>query len=584
MVICRERRRRPAYTIYDCFYHHDVSIWSSIVLCRSHRSDTMDFLTRFYTAYSRPLKISISISLALVILFAYILLIILFTNPQTLRIDSLLYVGEDPSSHTRFTPQVAIALLSAILTGATIALITRCVDESLWNHLTPSTASDRITAAESRNLALWSISAAARIRYIGIGGSWALRFCAVLLLAGVAVNPILVSGISQTVDSTFETTFQPRNRSFNDFSGFLDDVNTWYVSGTTRDLPGEAAFLTSLRSLNAPAADVCNTTLCRANARMAGFQANCTSDKIPNLDEIGLKPSSFKGLRRQIFCSPKRGYLDVCVDLESSDPATAAMFTNQRATDSDGDFTTIFGAYVFNWYLAPDELFIYTVDCHVRYGWVNVTQVGSNPPEVLRSSFQVVSKDELPRGAGYLSRIYGGDLLESSPWNFSGGAYGANGEKIVQYPIGAALLGWKETADGPTVAQRIERAWDMDNIFAFGRSIDRIDLSTTIETRVNKYVYNKLALFILIVPFLASILGIWDRWHVLSDELMLGYDPVRIVRCGPLFGVDPATTGEELDKMVVARYVQADMEGEQSYQFIASGVDFVGELRRPKHG
>ncbi|DAA75805.1 TPA_exp: Uncharacterized protein A8136_1527 [Trichophyton benhamiae CBS 112371] len=546
----------------------------------------MDFFTRFYTAYSRPVKVAISISLALVILFAYILLIVLFTSPQALHIDSLLYVGDNPASRTRFTPQVAVALLSAILTGATIALATRCVDESLWNHLTPSTAADRITAAESRNLALWSVSAVARIRYLFVGGSWALRLSAVLLLAGVAVNPILVSGISQTPDLTFETAFQPRNRSYNDFSGFLDDVNTWYASGTTRDLLGEAAFLTSLHSLNAPAAHVCNTPLCRANARMAGFQASCTSDEIPNPDRIGLKPSSFRNIRRQLFCSPKRSSRDrdVCVDLESSDPETAAMFTNQRATETDGDFTTVFGAYVYNWYTGQAERSIYTVDCRVRYGWVNVTQVGSNPPEVIRSSFQVVGQDELPRSAGYLPRIYGGDLLESSPWNFSGGAYGANGEKIVKYPIGVALLGWKETADGPTVAQRIERAWDMNNIFAFGRSIDRIDLSTTIETRVNKYVYNKLALFILIVPFLASIFGVWNRWHVLSDELMLGYDPVRIVRCGPLYGVDPSTTGEELDKMVVARYMQADMDGEQRYQFVASSVEFVAEPRTPKHG
>ncbi|EFQ96934.1 hypothetical protein MGYG_08859 [Nannizzia gypsea CBS 118893] len=544
----------------------------------------MDFFTRFYMAHSRPVKIAISISLVLVILFADINLLVLFINPRALRVDSLLYVGDDLSSRTRFTPQVVVALLSIILAAATVALVTRCVDEALWNHLTPSATVDRITAAESRNLALWSTSAAARIRYVFIGGSWALRICAVLLLAGAAVNPVLVSGISQTVDSTFETTFQPRDRNYNDFSGFLDDVNTWYASGTTRDLLGEAAFLTSLHSLNAPAAHVCNTSLCRANARMAGFQAICASDKIPNPDGIGLKPSSLKNARSQQFCSPKPGDRKVCVALESSDPETAAMFTNQRATESDGDFTTLFGAYVYNWYIAQEQRFIYTVDCTVRYGWVNVTQVGSNPPEVIRSSFQVVSKDELPRGAGYLSRIYGGDLLASSPWNFSGGAYGANGEKIVTHPIGVALLGWKETANGPKVARRIERAWDMNNIFAFGRSIDRIDLSTTIEKRVNKYVYNKLALFILIVPFLASILGIWNRWHVLSDELMLGYDPVRIVRCGPLYGVDPSTTGEELDKMVVARYIQSDMEGEQNYQFIAGGGDFVAELGRPKHG
>ncbi|EGD99338.1 hypothetical protein TESG_06693 [Trichophyton tonsurans CBS 112818] len=213
------------------------------------------------------------------------------------------------------------------------------------------------------------------------------------------------------------------------------------------------------------------------------------------------------------------------------------MFTNQRAAETDGDFTTIFGAYVYNWYTGQEDRSIYTVDCRVSYGWVSITQVGSNPPEVLRSSFEVVGKDELPRSAGYLP-----------------------------------------------FAQRIERAWYMDNIFAFGRSIDRIDLSTTIETRVNKYVYNKLALFILIVPFLASLLSVWNRWHLLSDELMLGYDPVRIVRCGPLYRVDPSTTAEELDKTVVARYRQADVYGEEGYQFVASSAEFVAEPRTPKHG
>ncbi|RJE26963.1 hypothetical protein PHISCL_00664 [Aspergillus sclerotialis] len=541
----------------------------------------MDFLARFYTAHSRPIKIILSLSLALVILFAYILLIILFTSPQSLRIDSLLYAPDNPLSRARLTPQVAVALLSAILTGATIALVTRCVDESLWYHLTPSTPKDRITAAESRNLALWSISAAARIRYIGIGGSWALKFCAVLLLAGVAVNPVLLSGISQIVDSTLETTFRPRNETVSEWSGFLDDVNTWYASGTTRDLLGEAAFLTSLRSLNAPAAHVCSTPRCSVNAKMAGYQATCTSSKIPNPDNMGLTSGAGKGgiIRRDLFCSAQAGDRKVCVDLVASNPAVAARFTNQDVSDLDGDFTTIFGAYAANWSLGTDDHPIYTVECRVRYGWVNITQVGSDPPKVLRSSFQVVGKDVLQPNVNYLGRIYGGDMLKSSPWNFTGGNYGANGEQIVVSPIGTALLGWKETVDGQTVAKRLERAWDMNNIFAFGRSTDRIDLAKTMETRVNKYVYNKMALFILLVPFLASVLGIWNRWHVLSDELMLGYDPVRIVKCGPLYGVAPSTTGEELDKMLVARYVQADMEGEESSQFIASGVDFVGGLR-----
>ncbi|KAG5208220.1 hypothetical protein GTR04_5997 [Trichophyton interdigitale] len=105
------------------------------------------------------------------------------------------------------------------------------------------------------------------------------------------------------------------------------------------------------------------------------------------------------------------------------------MFTNQRAAETDGDFTTIFGAYVYNWYTGQEDRSIYTVDCRVSYGWVSITQVESNPPEVLRSSFEVVGKDELPRSAGYLPCIYGG-------------AYGANGEKIVKYPIGTALVTW----------------------------------------------------------------------------------------------------------------------------------------------
>lgn len=47
----------------------------------------------------------------------------------------------------------------------------------------------------------------------------------------------------------------------------------------------------------------------------------------------------------------------------------------------------------------------------------------------------------------------------------------------------------------------------MNNIFAFGRSIDTVDLSKTMETRVNKYVYNEMVPFSLFVPSLASALA-----------------------------------------------------------------------------
>lgn len=58
------------------------------------------------------------------------------------------------------------------------------------------------------------------------------------------------------------------------------------------------------------------------------------------------------------------------------DPGTAAMFTNQRAAETDGDFTTIFGAYVYNWYTGQEDRSIYTVDCRVSYGWVSITNAG----------------------------------------------------------------------------------------------------------------------------------------------------------------------------------------------------------------
>jgi len=534
----------------------------------------MSALIRLYTTHSRSFKAAVSLFLLGLVLVASCLLVVVFTQPTLLHLDTLLYVAEGHSGRVRLTPAVAVAVLSAALTGATIALVTRCVDESLWCQLTPRDNKARLTVAESRNLAQWSISAAARVRYLVFGRSWALKLGGLLILGFVAVNPVLLSGISQKVDSTKVTTFRPKAADTGPWAGFLDDVNTWRASGRTRDLLGETAFLASLRSLNAPAADVCSDDLCTVNARMVGYQASCTSASQPNPNRMGRYPIGDQDLASQTFCSAQQP--DVCVDLQRGNPATAANFTNSMPAPADGYFTTIFGAYLHDWSNINTVDTIYTVDCEVRFGFVNITQTGSNPPAVLRSSFQVVPSDELERNVNFLGRIYGGDMASQSPWVFLGGNYGAGGEQIMEYPVGTALLGWRDTFDGPTVASRIEHAWDMNNVFAFGRSSNIVDMATTIETRRTLYVYRKLVLLVLLIPAMATVLGVWGRWRVSGDDVMMGYDPVRIAGCGPVYGIVPGTCQEDLDGMMVARYTQAGMDANGTemryYQFIAHGV------------
>ncbi|KAF3919110.1 hypothetical protein ABW21_db0206125 [Orbilia brochopaga] len=528
----------------------------------------MASLSALYARYSRSAKILVSLFLIAVIIAAYALIVLLFIRPQIFNLDSLIHPEQTTTPYTKVTPSVLIALFSAILTGSTTALVTRCVDESLWKQLTASDSRPvaKLSIAESRHLAEWSISTVARLRYLVSGDSWALRISGIFILVFAGVNPVLLSGISQTTSSSSVTTFQPSNYSLTDrgyWDGFLNDVNTWHSSGNVRDLLGESAFLASLNSLSPPTIPICEDELCRINAKMAGYQANCKSTTFYNLSYD--QPAPF-GASAVKLCSSYSG--DVCVTLLDSDPATSANFTNYKpANSSDGDFTIIIGAYENNWSDYPPENITYLVDCKVQYGWVNITQKGRNPPEVLRSSLQIVSRDELDTWLNYIGRIYAGDLYEASPWNFVGGNYGANGEKIVVHPVGVALLGWKNTTDGLTVAQRIERAWDTNNIFALGRSLHAADISTTVETRTTLYVYNRMILLILLVPLFATVLGIWGRWHVQGDELMPGYDPVKIATYGPVYGIPPGLNDRAVDKLKVARYSR----GGSHYQFIATG-------------
>ncbi|KAF3935248.1 hypothetical protein ABW19_dt0202693 [Dactylella cylindrospora] len=526
----------------------------------------MATLSHLLSVYSREIKLLVILALSILILASYGVIIILFLRPSVFGLNSLIRPGQIALPYTTFTPAVFVALLSAILTGSTVTLVTRCVDDSLWRLLTPRDRKARLTIAETRNLAQWSISTAARCYYIFLGDSWALKFSGICIISFAVVNPILLSGISQTTLVSKKTTFQPRTSPYL-WDGFLDNANTWYSSGTVRDLRGETAFLVSLNALNAPAATVCPDDLCSVNARMAGYQAECESSTI---NKLVYKPVS-GGYSEATLCS---SYSDeVCVRLIDGDPNIDASFTNLNASTARyGDFTTIFGAYKYNWASARTTI-TYLINCKVYYGWVNLTQTGQNPPEVVRSSFKIGKSDELVPFTNYLGRIYGDyDLRGQSSWNFTGGSYGANGEILVKYPVGLALLGWKSNYDGPTVARRIERAWDVNNLFAFARAVNTTDLSKTIETRTPIYIYNQKVLLVLLVPLVATILGVWGRWYVLGDDMMPGYDPVRIARWGPVSGVTEGVSDDTIDRLKVVRV--PNPRRANGFEFIANGKGY----------
>jgi hypothetical protein len=539
----------------------------------------MGLFQQWATTHSRILKVATALFLAILIALSYLLIVILFIRPQSLLLDSLLYPSANTTNSPRLTPTVSVALLSAILTGATVALVTRCVDESLWRDLTPSNNQARLTVAEARHLAQWSISAAARFRYLGLGNSWLLKFSGLFILAFAAVNPVLLKGISQQATSSTITTYQPREEGVGPWAGFLDASNSQRFGGNTRDLLGESAFLTSLNALNPPAVPICADERCRVNVRRAGFQAKCSSTAYSNPDQMGTQNA--RSNSRETFCSSLYG--KVCATLVRSDPATSVNFTTRlpEKPDVDGAYTVVFGTFVKDYRNVNSDYTVYTVDCDVRYGWVNITQNGTNPPVLLRDSFRTVPATELSLNAtSYLQWPYRYDTNQSA-WTFVGGYAGASTERLFTYAVGTALIGPEAKYSGEEVARRFETAWDTNNIFAFSRRVNATDRLTTVETPRNVYVYDRRVLFILLVPFLAMVLGIWGRWYVQGDDMMLGYDPVKIARCGPVYGVAPYLDERSIDGLMIGRYAQVAMDESgrevRYYQFLASGAHSASE-------
>ncbi|KAF4415331.1 hypothetical protein FACUT_13484 [Fusarium acutatum] len=176
------------------------------------------------------------------------------------------------------------------------------------------------------------------------------------------------------------------------------------------------------------------------------------------------------------------------------------------------------------------------VNCLLSYGTVRVQQIGKDSPVLHRSEFERV----LDSSAVPLRRIYT-DSYKRSPYTF------------------AASSGTGDGADSlynSAVATRIEDIFDMATLLAFSWALNASDLSITTREPFTQYVYDERVSAILLVPLLATILGIWGRWKVEGTEQVIGYDPVAIAECGPIQALpeDVSRSREGIDEKTVVGY------------------------------
>ena len=113
--------------------------------------------------------------------------------------------------HTRpytLPPTAVIPLIGVTLASATSALLTRCVEHSLWETLlrdrsiTPT--GRRLTSENTSKQAQWSTSSFARLLYSFNGQSLTLRFGRLFLLGAAIVNPVLLCGVRPESSLTLE--------------------------------------------------------------------------------------------------------------------------------------------------------------------------------------------------------------------------------------------------------------------------------------------------------------------------------------------------------------------------------------------
>ncbi|PKS12310.1 hypothetical protein jhhlp_001610 [Lomentospora prolificans] len=497
-------------------------------------------------------NIIFSLLLVALCVLSYVLLLILFLDPGTYRLDSLIYVD----TRLPITPAVAVGLVSALLAGATSAFTTRCVEQSLWLKLVPREVKQPLTVGESHRLAQWSTSPLERVKYVLTGKFWLLKLSGPLLLATAIVAPVLLAGISQTdIVDVNDTRTAHQVDVWDPYINVFNNVNR---GGSSRDLNLEIALTGSFSNFSAPVANVCgddddDSVVCSVTARSAAIFAKCSSYTAGNDDGMGIPSCRDSSVMVSDFCSDIVPSL--CANLTCGSPSTFANFIVSReascgSSDSTscgktpGEWGAVFGVWVggveFN---EADKYIINTVDCELQYGNITVTQVGSQPPVVDRNSFEK-SEYLLSDYESAISnvRTFIWDVnAEDNPLSFTLRVVGTGWNDLYLNPTAYGLLGIDAVNNAESVARRLENAFDYVTLSAFARNPSASDIVQTKRLPTRVYVYNKLMLLILLVPLVATIAGSWGRWAVGSDEDVIGYNPLAIASRGPVYGLFPTS-------------------------------------------
>lgn len=508
-------------------------------------------------------QLLLSLALGVICVACYVLLVLLFAKADIYGIQS--FTNPDLTS---FKPTVAVSLLAAALSAATVTLVTRCVEQSLWLSLRKESDAgcprDALTVGESRRLAQWSTSTLERLLYL-FGGwsgdrndrrSWLLRVAGPLLVASAVVGPVLLVGIS--VSDLRSTTVEDVPRQADQWLSHLDVGNSRYRGGQSYDNPTFVAALAAMRNLSAPIAPLCKAndarSACFVSARAVSIRASCTGRSSNNPDKIGALSGLSNRNESSRFCAGEDTATELCVELVSSSPATYAAFasglpacSSKNISDCsvqgmDGKWARIYGAFVNGVDVSTDsDHRLHEVECDLTYGNITINQNGTSPPTLDRSSFEPCDAKEAYNygGSNYsitqLNRIY--TELGNSPYDWELKTTGTGSNTVYQTPLAFLLLGLDANYDADTVARQIEANFEMATLHAFAKASNSSDLVFTRSKLHSVYVYDRIVLAILLVPLLATFLGTWMRWRTAGEDVMIGYDPIQIARLGPVAGM-----------------------------------------------
>jgi hypothetical protein len=483
---------------------------------------------------SRAVNISAFVLKLLVLLACYILIILIFISPSTLQLQSLL------TPETRgIKPTVAVTLLVAVLVAATSSLIDTAVEQSLWLKLAPRNVRNKLTVGESRCLAQWSVSPLAKVFYVFNGRRWLLKPVGIMVIALAVVGPVLVSGISQAL-STYTSAIN-KVHDANPWTGWVDVANAAYNGGNFHDVPGITAGFAYLSNLSAPASSVCTNSDCTVTALTASIHASCQTRSSAHAKMYA------STLTNETYSSSINP--DASVVFSSGSPYIYANFTSWPSPSCEmstpnpfctpGTFAVIFGAFVNNTNDPRGPFYLNTIDCLLTFGTVNVVQKGGNTPTLNRSSFaQNASSVNIPNIIVPLHRIYVEAPYYTSQYAFLGATGTGDGaDSLFENPLATLLLKPKANSSAEQVADRIEKIFEMATLMAFAKAPGAADLTITTTGSTVVYVYERSVLAILLIPLVATVLGMWGRSKITGNDVFVGYDPVEIAKRGPVHGL-----------------------------------------------